>query len=271
MFYSMWPRLALAMAAGAVALGALIQTAAANDLYRAQTTVTGQGEENRAIGVERCLMDVLTKVSGSMQLARDARLAAYMPKAGTFVASFAYVDQMSGTPKRDEQGTRDRPYDLIVDFDQDRVNRLLVELHLKPWHSPRPLVATVVTMDPGGTTFAVSSDSKRSELQKEALIAAAGKRGLQIVLPDAATLAKFDLTDPRAMSSPAMTAALAERGAQAILVGSLAWLDPELKWRADWKLAWKGRMHQWQSGATTFDEVFRLGLGDALEILAQDH
>ena len=24
---------------------------------------------------------------------------------------------MSGTPKRDEQGTRDRPYDLIVDFD----------------------------------------------------------------------------------------------------------------------------------------------------------
>jgi uncharacterized protein len=29
---------------------------------------------------------------------------------------------MSGTPKRDEQGTRDRPYDLIVDFDEASVN-----------------------------------------------------------------------------------------------------------------------------------------------------
>ena len=125
-------------------------------------------------------------------------------------------------------------------------------------------------MNTDGKTTVVSNDSKRSELQKEALVAAASKRGLQIVLPDAAALEKLDLADPGAMPGPVVTAAMAERGAQATLVGNLTWLDPELKWRADWKLVWRGRLHQWKLGAMTFDEVFRLGLGDALEILAQD-
>ena len=38
--------------------------AAAENLYRAQTIVTGQGEANRIIGFAACLEDVLIKVSG---------------------------------------------------------------------------------------------------------------------------------------------------------------------------------------------------------------
>src|SRR5258707_10263344 len=90
---------------------------AADDLYRAQAIVTGQGEANRIIGFASCLEDVLIKVSGAQQLAGDRRLAAYKSNAKGFVRAFSYHDQMSGTPTRDEQGTRDRPYDLIVDFD----------------------------------------------------------------------------------------------------------------------------------------------------------
>ena len=96
-------------------------TAAADNLYRAQTIVTGQGEANRTIGFAACLEDVLIKVSGALQLAGNSRLAPYKAKAGDFVKAYDYHDQMSGKPKRDEQGTRDRPYDLLVDFDkQDR-------------------------------------------------------------------------------------------------------------------------------------------------------
>jgi hypothetical protein len=88
----------------------------AADLYRAQAIVTGQGEANRIIGFASCLEDVLIKVSGAQKLAGDRRLAAYKSKAKGFVRAFSYHDQMSGTPTRDEQGTRDRPYDLIVDL-----------------------------------------------------------------------------------------------------------------------------------------------------------
>jgi uncharacterized protein len=90
----------------------------AADLYRAQAIVTGQGEANRIIGFASCLEDVLIKVSGAQKLAGDRRLAAHKSKAKGFVRAFSYHDQMSGTPTRDEQGTRDRPYDLIVDFDE---------------------------------------------------------------------------------------------------------------------------------------------------------
>jgi hypothetical protein len=268
MFCSITVRLAHAVVAGVVVLGSLVQAAAAENLYRAQTTVTGQGEENRLGGIERCFVDVLIKVSGSTRLANDSKVIAHMLEAGTFVESFAYIDQMSGTPKRDEQGTRDRPYDLIVDFDRDKINGLLFELNVLPWLSPRPVIAVVVRMNAGGATFPVSNDSRRSELQKEALLAAASKRGLQIVLPDAASLEKLDRSHSGMMLGRAVTA---ELGAKVTLVGQLTWVDPELKWRADWRLLWQGRLHHWQVGATTFDEVFRLGLGDTLEILARNH
>ena len=95
---------------------------AAEDLYRAQAIVTGQGEANRIIGFASCLEDVLIKVSGAQKLAGDRRLAAYKSNAKSFVRAFSYHDQMSGKPIRDEQGTRDRPYDLTVDF-EERKNR----------------------------------------------------------------------------------------------------------------------------------------------------
>src|SRR5213080_4507409 len=102
------------------------------DLYRAKVTVTGQGEANRIIGFAACLEDVLIKVSGALKLAGDRRLAPYKSNARDFVRAFSYHDQMSGKPKRDEQGTRDRPYDLIVDFDAKKIDDVLRALRLKP-------------------------------------------------------------------------------------------------------------------------------------------
>src|SRR6266849_3460109 len=113
---------------------------AADDLYRAQAIVTGEGEANRIIGFASCLEDVLIKVSGAQKLAGDPRLAAYKSSAGDFVKAHSYHDQMSGTPTRDEQGTRDRPYDLIVDFDEDKIDDILSALGLKPWLSHRPVL-----------------------------------------------------------------------------------------------------------------------------------
>ena len=58
----------------AAALACCIATpaTAAENLYRAQTVVTGQGEANRMIGFASCMEDVLIKVSGS----RGSRMTA---------------------------------------------------------------------------------------------------------------------------------------------------------------------------------------------------
>jgi len=259
----------LVLAAG-IACCAATFAAAADTLYRAQTVVTGQGEANRALGFKACLEDVLIKVSGALRLAGDSRLEPYKAKAGDFVKAFDYHDQMSGKPKRDEQGTRDRPYDLIVDFDESKIDQVLTALGLKPWPSPRPGLLVLVEMEQGARHYIVTSDARQSDLQRDSLGAAAGKRGMVITLPSAAALEKANIMAAETMTAPDSTLvpAVSGQGGDVLLRGHLAWSDDDLGWITEWRLDLKGSPHRWRFRGVTFDEAFRRGLGGAAQILS---
>jgi uncharacterized protein len=244
--------------------------AAADDLYRAQATVTGQGEANRMIGFASCLEDVLIKVSGAPKLAGDRRLAVYKSNAKDLVRAFRYRDQMSGTPTRDEQGTRDRPYDLIVDFDEKKIDDLLRALRLKPWLSHRPILAVFVEMQQGPKKYLVTADTDQSALQREALFAAAARRGMSIVLPGAAALAESSINGAEfgTTRSSALGSVAARQGGEVVLIGRLVWVDRELGWATQWQMDWQGRPHRWRVRGITFDEAFRRGIGGAAQILS---
>ncbi len=241
--------------------------AATDHLYRAQTIVTGQGEANRLTGFAACLQDVLIKVTAAGRLADSPRLEAAKANARDYVKGFSYHDQMSGTPTRDEQGTRDRPYDLTVDFDQAKIVSLLATLGLKPWSSHRPVLAVFVEMEQGARQFMVTSDLRQSDLQRDSLLAAAEKRGMPIVLPTAAVLAKWTIT-AAALPAATFAAAAADEGGDVPLVGHLVWSDGDLGWVTDWRLEWQGQSHRWRVHGVTFDEAFRRGIAGAAQILA---
>ena len=243
---------------------------AMDHLYRAQTVVTGQGEANRLTGFAACLQDVLIKVAAAGRLADDPRLDAAKAHARDYVKAFSYHDQMSGTPTHDEQGTRDRPYDLTVEFDQGRIDGLLATLGLKPWSSHRPVLAIFAEMEQDARQYLVTSDLRQSELQRDSLRAAADKRGMPIVLPSGALLAKSVITPATlpTLSAAALAAAAAEVGGEVSLVGNLVWSDPDLGWRTEWRLDWQGQPHRWGSAGVTFDEAFRRGIAGAAQILA---
>ena len=240
--------------------------ATADDLYRAQTTVTGQGEANRIVGFAACLEDVLIKVSGALKLAGDPRLAEYKLRAGDFVHLHRYHDQMSGTPTRDEQGTRDRPYDLIVDFDERKIDDLLAALGVKPWLSDRPVLAVFVAMEQGATKYIVTADAERSLAPREALLAAAAKRGLTIMLPGEAALTKSGISAADLVKAPPAT--LAGQGGEVALVGRLVWDDRRLGWITLWRMTWQGGLRRWQFRSVTFDDAFRHAIGAAAQILS---
>ena len=246
--------------------------AAGADLYRAQAVVTGEGEANRIIGFAACLEDVLIKVSGAHKLAGDRRLAAYKSNAKSFVKAFSYHDQFSGKPKRDEQGTRDRPYDLTVDFEESKIDGILKALGLKPWLSHRPLLAVLVEMKQGPKNFIVTADGTHSDLQRDALLAAADRRGMGVVLPSAQALAKLNLDGAglKPVPSSTLAAVAAEQGGQVALVGQLVWDDRKLGWTTHWQMDWQGRMHRWQVRGVTFDEAFRRGIGGAAQVLSDN-
>ncbi len=245
--------------------------APAPDLYRAQTIVTGQGEANRIIGFAACLEDVLIKTSGAANLAGDRRLEAFKARAADFVRAFSYHDQMSGTPTRDEQGTRDRPYDLTVEFDEGKIGDILKQIGLKPWLGQRPLLGVFVQMQQGPRRYIVTVDADRSDLQRQSLQAAAAKRGMTIAVPSAAALAKAGIDDGAELLGvpPATLAAVASgQGAEAALIGRLVWNDDDLGWATEWQIDWQGRPHRWQLRGVTFDEAFRRGVGGAAQLLS---
>jgi uncharacterized protein len=242
----------------------------AGELYRARTIVTGQGEANRLSGFAACLEDVVIKVAAAGKLVGDARLEAAKADARSYVKAFSYHDQMSGTPTRDEQGTRDRPYDLTVDFDQARIDGLIATLGLKPWSSHRPVLAVFVEMEQGARQYIVTSDLRQSDLQRDSLLAAADKRGMPIALPTAAQLSKSAIAAPAlpTLSAAALAPLTAEQGGEVALIGHLVWSDADLGWATEWRLDWQGKPHRWRLVGVTFDEAFRRGIAGAAQLLA---
>lgn len=240
------------------------------ELYRGQTIVTGQGEANRILGFASCLEDVLIKLSGRLRLAGDPRLKPYKAAAKRLVRDFSYRDEKGGKPKNDEQGTRDRSFILTAEFDEAGINGILAKLGVKPWLARRPVLGVFVEMQPGARRYVVADDSKDTDLQRAALLAAAAKRGMSIVLPDAAALAGVGANERGfADIAPAKLAEIASKqGGEVVLIARLVWDDRKLRWNTDWQLEGQGKSQHWQLAAVTFDEAFRKGIGGAAQILS---
>ena len=242
---------------------------AADELYEAQAIVTGQREPERVGAFPDCLEDVLVKVSGDPRLIGDRRLAPLRAKAADFVSSFRYHDRMSGIPVHDEQGTRDRPYDLTVSFDAPKIDAALRSLGLEPWTGPRPRLAMFVGVQNGPVPYLVASDGERGLEQRLSLDAAAYKRGLSIVLPSSSMLAGASVRFDRlsAIDAQRWNALGKDAGGEAALIGTLYWIAQEFAWRADWRLVFKGD-HRWRVRASTFDAAFRNALEGSARILS---
>jgi hypothetical protein len=234
----------------AMALALLSSSARAveiENLYGGQAIVTGIFEPERTRGLRQVLLDVLVKVSAEPKLIDDPRVQPLLDRAKDFVASYDYEDRMKGTPVRDEQGTRDRPHDLRIKFDPAKIDAALVELGLKPWSSDRPPLLALVTVEYPANQYVLNTESEQGLGQKQALAAAAIRRGLTVSLP--------------ATASPATAS-------QPILQGTLRWQTEGAFWRTEWNLVGTAKERSWSVDSPSFDEAFRNGVGEAAATLA---
>ncbi|HXY99285.1 MAG TPA: DUF2066 domain-containing protein [Stellaceae bacterium] len=254
----------------AIAFAALGKSAAADDLYRTQAIVTGQGAAERARGFALCLEAVLVKVSGEPRLIDDPRLVPLKEKAASFVAGFDYRDRMQGIPVHDEQGTRDRPFDLTVTFDPWKIDAALRSLALAPWPEPRPRLAVLLGVRDATAAYVLAEDGERGLGQRQSLAAAAARRGLVLLLPQAAVLSARHVTYRRlaAMGSSRRRALARESGGEAALAGTLVWTEAALGWTARWHFSWRGRAYRWHLRGVSFDDAFRHVVDRAVAVLS---
>jgi hypothetical protein len=241
-----------------------------DDLYQARTIVTGQGEASRRVGFADCLEQVLVKVAGDPRLLDDPRVTGLAGKAGTLVADFHYRDRLAGIPVHDEQGTRDRPYDLTVSFQPAKIDAALRSLGREPWPAARPRVAVLVAVRLGPTAYLLARDGERGLDQREALADAAERFGLPMALPDQAALTKAGLTYESLPSEDLsrLDAIARTMGGDLALGGSMVWSEEALGWIADWRLGPQGKSYQWQIRGVGFDDAFRNAMAGAAQILS---
>jgi hypothetical protein len=256
----------------AVVLCFCVTAAAAtvDDLYQARTIVTGEREETRIPGIAACFNDVLVKVSGDPRLIGDPRVAVMSSQAASYVRDYRYHDRMEGIPIHDEQGSRDRPYDLTVTFEPGKIDTALVALGREPWGAVRPRIALFVSVRLGTIAYVLATDGSLGRDQRDSLAAASWQMGMPIVLPDEAALAAAGVST---RSLPKLDPARLDRVAGAIggdlpLSGELIWEKRKEGWLANWRLNSSGNTYRWQIHNVNFDDAFRSAMRGAAQILS---
>ncbi len=224
----------------------LAPAAQAAGLYEAQAVTDGTDLRARPAALAACLAQVLAKVSGNPALLDDPRVAALGPAAPGLLAGFAYLDRRPDTPGHDEQGAR--PRDLLARFEPADIDAALFGLGEIPWlvHRDRPRVlADITIIPPNSTPMPLRADTDADERHRAALLDAADRFGIPVLL--------------RPADGPAPRAA-------AVLRGTLAWQGDG--WTAAWTLAWAGQLHAWDVRGASFDDAYRNAVAGAAAALS---
>ena len=253
--------LAAVLSSGVGAAGAELQ-----DLYFAQTVVTGTEKPERSRGFKVGLADVLVKLTGDFRITETETLAPILKKAASYVEHFEYEDRMKGIPVHDEQGTRERPHFLRMQFRPSAIDEALKELGLPKWGADRPVIAVWLGVETASDRYVLHASGPEGYGQRAVLLETSQRRGVPIMLPVVPgpgsmitfeTITESDLEGLR----------LASLESDALMVGVLS-LGQGGYWDMEWRFHWQEQTRSWRTEGVTFDLALRDGLQRAALVLS---
>lgn len=175
------------LAAAALLVAAVIPVApaaAADDIYAATVIVTGRDNlAERARGIREALPLVLTKVSLDREAFSLVTEEGPIENPERLVSEYAYRDRKEGIQISDEQGTRDRSFELTVRFHAHKIDALLREAAIAPYHGQRPEIGVALTIEDGMSRYLLTQVSQKGYGQRMAFSDEARTFGLSIRLP----------------------------------------------------------------------------------------
>ena len=226
-----------------------------DDLYRAETIVTGQGEPERLRGFRVGAEEAVVKLIGDALLIGGARITPILDHAADLVRDFTYEDRMKGIPVHDEQGTRDRPHYLRIRFDKAKFDAAMGDAKLKKWDGERPLIAVWLGIRDARGAYVLSAEGPEGYGQREVLKEVSKKRGVPIMLPQpgqaAVTYEMIDKGDTGALQGQAE-----KLGATDLLYGTLDF-DGDVAWNTRWTVSAGRAQAMWSMKGVTFDAALK--------------
>lgn len=251
---NLWPTVlvALALPFGSAATPPSSAGQLAGEFYQATVIVTGTDTRSRPHGFGQALRAVLVNVSGEPRLADDPRVSPLAAHANAWVASFSYVDRMAGRPVHDEQGTRDRPYNLTVKFIPTRIDKALTDLGQQPWLGARPVVVPVLAVRIGSASYLLGAENPEGAAQRASFVDMARDFDLKVRFPSEADFAAWGVT-PGHFPSPHAAAVPGD----ALVAGTLVFDESLPGWVGKWRWRSRGVDYAWGIKGVSFDKAFR--------------
>lgn len=229
-----------------------------DNLYTAQTIVTGTEEPERTRGFRAGLEDVMVKLAGDVRLVENGQLHDLLEAPHSLVARFEYEDRMKDIPVHDEQGTRERPHYLRIVFDRAQIDTAMDSMKRDKWSGKRPLLAVWVGVKTVSETYVLSASGPEGYGQRGVILETAERRAIPILLPQNGgfdvsvsfkAIASGDIEKLRAKSADA----------EALLSGLLT-ANATGYWDIAWQLTWQNQTEQWSLENVTFDTALKNGL-----------
>lgn len=245
----------------------LAQSATDVELYREKVVISqnaAQKEQNEAVAdaFER----VLVRVTGQDDALVTPEIRKELSNGSRYLTSFRFdsSDEFFTNILGEQVPTKS----MILEFDENAVNSLLLRNQLPVWGSRRPDV--LVWIADRSDADRIPSDSESSELT-EALAVQADRRGLPYLLPI------MDLTDTLALGFPELfglfsqdiEAASARYESEAVLAGRLESSGEE--YQADWLILFKGERIRVPRATGTLEEVVTAGVDAVSSRLAAQY
>ena len=236
-------------------------------LYRSRLIVTGDREETRIPVIPQGFEQVAQKLTGDPDIAQNPAFAALATGSRAMVWSYTYHDRMFGIPIHDEQGTRDRPFDLTFQFDKKRLDDAMAALGERPWLGARPKLALVLEVTDMARSYVLAADGVHGSDLRASFEDAADLFAMPIIFGSEADLSAIAPDKIDAIPLETLTALKSSLGADAILVGHLDWETNEPGWHATWRLPLSAQTASWEIAGVNFDAAFRNAIGGAAKRL----
>ncbi len=151
-----------------------VQAVEVTDLYQAKVAVTSQTATAKNKAQRQALKQVLLKLAGSDVTQNNEQLKKALRKPSNYLSQFSYTSE-------------DDVSFLLVDFEQDKINKLLQNAGVDIWGKHRPL-ATIWLVEEVGDNRSIISDSSTQD-SKSLITTIAQSRGIPLHFP------LMDLTD----------------------------------------------------------------------------
>ncbi|WGF89485.1 DUF2066 domain-containing protein [Marinivivus vitaminiproducens] len=256
----------LAALLAAVGIG-LVQPAATGagadrpDPYSAVVGVTGRDNRpERERGIGEAFTEVMVKVTGDRTILAHPRFGQVRAAAEDAVRDLRYRDRKEGVQVSDEQGTRDRSFELTVVFEPIAIDNVARALDAEPWTGERPTVRVLLGVTDSMRSYVLASDTEPGYGQREIFRTLSQRRGIDLAIPTASELGEAGL-DNEAVATLVETARQPARDVAGPFLTGVMVMDATGFWTTRWRLVDRDTVLDWQDPPTTFDR----GIADAVD------